>query len=173
MELESKRQSGSPQGSSRRGAVLALLSLLAAAWLLWSGVYKPLVLALGALSCVLAVYLAHRVGFFRESTALHVIPRLPRYWAWLFVEILKSSIEVTRIILHPKLPISPTVVEFDAAPKGPVGQAILGNAITLSPGTVTMDVHEGCLQVHCLTEAGAEALLAGDVNRRSAALTSK
>jgi len=149
----------------------ALLLLLMAAWLLWSGVYTPLLIGLGAVSCVLSLFLAYRIGFFDDLFSLHVIPRLPRYWGWLLLEIVKSSLDVTRIILHRQLPISPTVVEFDAAPKGPVGQAILGNSITLSPGTVTLDVHDGRLRVHCLTREMAATLLSGEFNRRAAELT--
>jgi multicomponent Na+:H+ antiporter subunit E len=84
----------------------------------------------------------------------------------------KSSFEVALIVLNPKLPISPTIVEIEAEPQGTIGQATLGNAITLSPGTVTLDVHNGLLRVHCLTRHGAQALLLGDANRRTAALTS-
>ena len=153
--------------------ILAWLVTLAAVWLLWSGLYKPLVIALGALSCILTVYIIHRTGFFRESTLLHMLPRIPKYGFKLFVEIVKSNIDVTRIILDPKLPISPTEIEMEAVPKGPVGQAILGNSITLSPGTVTIDVHEGLLRVHCLTQEGAEALIASNVNQRTAELTDK
>ena len=86
-------------------------------------------------------------------------------------EIVKSSFDVARLIVDPKLPISPTIVEFDALPPGPIGQAILGNSITLTPGTVTMDVHDGSLQVHCLTRQGAEEIRAGAFNRRAAELT--
>ncbi len=149
----------------------ALLLVLATAWLLWSGIYTPLLLGLGALSCLLSLYLAHRIGFFDELFSLQVIPRLPRYWAWLLTEIVKSSFDVARIILHRQLPISPTVIEFESDPNGPVGQVILGNSITLSPGTVTLDVHDGRLRVHCLTRAGADALLSGEFNRRAAELT--
>ena len=149
----------------------ALLSLLITAWLLWSGLYTPLLLGLGALSCILSLYLAYRIGFFEEVFSLQVIPRLPRYWGWLLLEIVKSSLEVTLIILQRKPPISPTVVEFEAAPPGPVGQAILGNSITLTPGTLTLDVHNGRLRVHCLTQKGADALLSGEFNRRAGALT--
>jgi multicomponent Na+:H+ antiporter subunit E len=152
---------------------LSLLLVLIVAWLLWSGIYKPLLLGLGVFSCVLTVYLAHRVGFFRQASGLHVIPRLAGYWVWLLIEIFKSSFDVAKIVLNPKLPISPTLIEMDAQPKGPIGQAILGNSITLSPGTVTLDVHEGRLLVHCLTREGAQALLSGDTNSRAAALTSK
>ena len=143
-------------GSSNRfGSVVALLLILVAAWLLWSGLYKPLLLMLGTFSCLLSVYIAHRLGFFRVSSGLHVIPRLPRYWAWLIREIVKSSIDVARIVLDPKLPISPTVVEFEAAPKGPIG------------------VYDGRLRVHCLTREGADSLLSGDNNRRAAELTTR
>ena len=158
---------------ARIGSVVSLLLILAGAWLLWSGIYKPLLLWLGLFSSLLSVYVAYRVGFFRESSGLHVIPKLPGYWFWLLKEIVKSSLEVVRIVLDPKLPISPTVVYIDAEPKGPVGQAILGNAITLSPGTVTLDVFDDQLCVHCLTSDGAEAIKGGEANRRTAALTDR
>ncbi len=156
---------------SASGAV-GLFLLLMVSWLLWSGLYKPLLIGLGVFSCGLCVYLAHRTGFFNSKSGLHILPRLPKYWAWLTKEIIVSSFDVAKIVLHPKLPISPTVLDFEAAPKGPIGQVILGNSITLSPGTVTIDVHDGRLKVHCLTKQGAKALLAGDANERTADLTS-
>ena len=158
-------------GRSRYASVAALTLLLVAAWLLWSGIYKPLLLWLGAFSCVLSVYIAHRVGFFRQSTGLHLLPRLPRFSAWLFVEIVKSSLEVVRLVLDPKLPISPTVVEIEAEPEDDVGQVILANSITLTPGTVTLDVFDNRVLVHCVTRVGAQAIEEGSANRRVAELT--
>lgn len=151
-------------------SVVLLWIILFVSWLLWSGIYKPLVVGLGAFSCCIAVFIAYRVDFFKGHVALNAIPRLPRYWGWLLIEIFKSSIDVARIVLTPKMPISPTVLDIEAESIGPVGQAILGNAITLSPGTVTLDVHEGRLRVHCLTQKGADDLAKGEFKRRSAAL---
>lgn len=156
---------------NRAASALALLLLLAAAWLFWSGIYKPLLLWLGAFSCALSAYIAHRVGFFERSSGLHLLPRLPGYSLWLLVEVVKSSLEVVRIVLNPRLPISPTVVYMDAEPRGPVGQVVLSNSITLTPGTVTLDVFDNQLCVHCLTREGAEALRSGEANRRAARLT--
>ena len=151
---------------------IGLFFVFLAAWLLWSGTYKPLLLAFGLFSCLLTFYFARRIDFFdREVFAFHLWPRLPGYWAWLLKEITKSSLDVARIVIHPKLPISPTVVEFDTAPPGPVGQAILGNAITLTPGSVTLDIHDGRLMAHCLTAEGAQGLIEGEMNRRACALT--
>ena len=152
---------------------MSLLVVLMLAWLLWSGIYKPILLFLGAFSCGLCLYLAHRTGFFKNVTGLHLLPRLPGYWWWLSKEIVKSSFEVARIVLSPKLEISPTVIQLDAEPEGPIGQVILGNAITLSPGTVTLDVYQGKLLVHCLTRKGADELRSGDTNSRTAALTTE
>lgn len=158
------------RGEARPAAVLLLLLILAISWVLWSGLYKPLVLGLGAFSCVLSAYMAHRMGFFRHQAVISLLPRLPAYWWWLLGEIFTSSLAVARLILQPSLPISPTVVTLESKPETPVGQVILGNSITLSPGTVTLDVHEGEILVHCITIESARALLDGEANQRAAEL---
>lgn len=156
---------------SRTARMLLLLVLLAAAWLLWSGLYKPLLLALGAFSCLLSFYLARRMGFFdNELFALRFSLRLFGYWAWLGREIVRSSLEVARVVLDPRLPISPQIVEIRATARHPVEQAILGNSITLTPGTLALDVHRGMLKVHSLTKEGADALMSGEMDRRIAAI---
>ena len=151
--------------------VLLTLTLWILAWLLWSGLYKPLLISLGVLSSLLVLFLSHRMGFFESRVySLHLIARLVPFWGWLGGELIRSNLDVARVVLNPRLPISPTVIRLKAQPPGPVGQAILGNAITLTPGTVTLDDHEGDLLVHCLTREGADALCEGEMNRRVAAL---
>jgi len=151
--------------------MLYLLALLIAAWLLWSGLFKPLLLGLGVFSCLLAVYLARRMGYFdNEVFALRFGPSLFGYWAWLAREIVRSSLQVARIILTPRLPISPQVFEIRATATHPVDQTMLANSITLTPGTLALDVHDGVILVHSLTKSGADELVAGEMNRRVAAL---
>lgn len=148
-----------------------LLALLISAWLLWSGQFKPLLLGLGAISCVLTVYLTRRMGYFEnEVFALRFGLRLFAYWGWLAKEVVRSSIDVARVVLDPRLPINPQVFEIKASASHPVDQAILGNSITLTPGTLALDVHRGVIKVHSLTEAGAEELMSGEMDRRVAAL---
>ena len=158
------------RGESTPAAVLLLFLILAISWVLWSGLYKPLLLGLGAFSCVLTVILAQRMGFFRHQAVLQVLPSLPAYWWWLLREIIVSSIDVAKLILTPSLPISPVVVELQAKTRSDVARVILGNSITLSPGTVTLDMHEGKLLVHCLTSESARALQEGEADRRTAEL---
>ena len=150
---------------------LALLLLLVSAWLFWSGLYKPILLWLGAFSCALSLLLAYRIGFFSERSGFHLIFRLFRYWVWLLGEIAKSSFDVTKIVLQPKLAISPTLTRIKSQTDSAVGQVILSNSITLSPGTVTLDLDDGELLVHCLTQSGVEAV--EKANQMTASLTDR
>ena len=141
--------------------------LLVAAWLLWSGFFKPLLLILGALSCVLVLLVAHRMRLFETDVfALRLTSRLFRFWAWLGREVVRSSLEVTRAVLNPRLQISPTVAEFDSRCVHPVDRAILGNSITLTPGTLTLSIDGQRFVVHALTEAAARDIVQGEMDRR-------
>ena len=154
--------------------MLALLIPLAAAWLLWSGIYKPLLLVLGLFSCVLTIFVKHRMEYFQtEVYALQFGQRLIGYWLWLAKEIVKSSLDVARIIISPSLPISPRVVTIKASSDNPVDQVTLANSITLTPGTLALDVYNGEISVHALTEAGADELAKGEMDRRILALREK
>ncbi len=151
--------------------ILILVVLLIAAWVLWSGYLKPLLLGLGALSCLVTVWIVRRMGYFDdENFAFHYDWRLLGFWAWLGREVVASSIEVARVVLRPRLVIEPRIVNIDGSGLGPVDLALLGNSITLTPGTLTLDVHEGRLLVHALTPDGAAALQHGEMQRRVAAL---
>lgn len=151
--------------------VSVLLFFLAAAWLVWSGIFKPLLLGLGLISCVLTVYVKNRMDYFQTKVfAFRFGRRLINYWGWLIKEIVKSSIEVARVVIDPKLPASPQVVKIEAKCKEPVVQTILANSITLTPGTLALDVHDGIITVHTLTKEGADELKKGEMNERVAAL---
>jgi multicomponent Na+:H+ antiporter subunit E len=171
-----ERSAGQGANSTRIDLIarmVLMVLLLAAAWSLWSGFFTPLLLALGAFSCVLVVYLSHRMHLFDTDVfAIRLSLRLVRFWAWLAGEVIRSSLEVARLVLNPKLPISPTVVEFSTTCTHPVDHVILGNSITLTPGTLTLNIDGRNILVHSLTQQGAEEILAGEMDRRVAALRS-
>ena len=140
---------------------------LAAVWLLLSGLFKPVLLGLAVASVLLTLWLAGRMKIVDAEThpvwaALHYVP----YWPWLSIEIVKSSIDVARRVLSPSMPISPMVFEIRAEQKTTVGRVVFANSITLTPGTVTMDVDGDRLTVHALSRDTIQALLAGEMNRR-------
>ncbi len=154
-----------------RGRILTTILLFAITWLLWSGFYTPLLLMLGAASCTLVVLLAIRTGFFeRELYTLHLGPRLPSYWWWLIREIVKANFTVARIVLDPRLPIQPQIIRIDASGLPNASQATLANSITLTPGSLTLDIDNNLIEVHCLTDESAEDLRRGEMLRRATKL---
>lgn len=121
-------------------------------WLLLSGHYTPLTTGFGVLSSLLVTYVAWRMD--REdgyAFPLIFTFRLPVYWVWLVKEMLKSNLNVARIILSPKLPISPIMVPFRACMKSDLARMIYANSITLTPGTITTGTEGDILRIHALT----------------------
>lgn len=147
--------------------VVSLAAVLYGLWLVLSGHFEPLLLILGAASVVVVVAIAHRMDVIdREGHPVQLTWRALGYWIWLGWEIVKSNIDVAKIILSPSLPISPTMTRVPATQKTELGHVIYANSITLTPGTVTVDVTERTLGVHALTKAGADALATGEMDRR-------
>lgn len=153
-----------------RAVVLAVA--MAALWLLLSGYFdKPLLLGFGAASVVLSVYLAHRAGMADiEGVPTGLMPRVFGYWVWLFLEIAKSNLVVARqaLAIEPKL--SPKLMNIVSPTKTNVGLATFANSITLTPGTVTVDLEPGYMVVHALTEELADEAAIADMGRRVAQL---
>jgi multicomponent Na+:H+ antiporter subunit E len=150
---------------------LSLAIALAALWMLLSLDRDPLLLAFGLASVVVVTLVAARMGFAdREGHPAHLLPGVLAYWPWLLLEIAKSNIAVARAILDPRLPISPRVVTVPASQRSDLGRVVYANSITLTPGTVSMQVDAQTITVHALTDEAAAGLAAGDMDRRVARL---
>jgi multicomponent Na+:H+ antiporter subunit E len=122
-----------------------------------SGHYTPLLLSFGVGSCVLVVYLAHRMDVVdHEGVPLRIAGRFFRYLPWLMKEILVANIQVAKVILSPALPISPKIVVFHGSQQTDLGRAIYANSITLTPGTITTGIEGQEFQIHALTAADLE-----------------
>jgi multicomponent Na+:H+ antiporter subunit E len=157
--------------SSRGDTVVHSISAVASLfvfWLLLSGHYTPFLVAAGLGSAVAVMALARRMDVVdHEGHPAHLAPRaLLGYWPWLIREILKSGWAVTRIVLDPRLPISPTLVRFRPTQKTDVGLTTHANSITLTPGTISVEVGRDEFLVHAVAEEGAEGILGGDMDRR-------
>lgn len=136
-------------------------------WLLLSGHYTPLLLGFGVGSCALVVYLAMRMDVVdREGLPLHLGGRFWAYLPWLMKEIFVANVNVARIILNPKLPISPIVVHFRASQETDLCRTIYANSITLTPGTITTGVEGQELEIHALTYADIDGREEDEMDRR-------
>ena len=140
------------------GRILVLVVALTALWLLLSGYFdKPLLLAFGAGSVAFAAWLAHRARVLdAEGIPGGVIPGIFGYWVWLISEIGKANLIVARHALAVKPKLSPKLFLVPNPPRSAVGKATFGNSITMTPGTVTVDVREEEILVHGLTEELAD-----------------
>lgn len=140
-------------------------------WLLLSGHYEWWLIAFGAVLSVLVVLFCWGKGVTdAEGFPIGLIPRATVYWPWLLWQIVLSGLRVTRLILSPSLPISPTLVKVEAEQKTAVGLTTYANSITLTPGTITVEATEkgSALWVHAIERAGAEGFADDEMNRRVA-----
>ena len=146
---------------------LSLAGFLFAFWLALSGHYSPMLVAAGAASAVLCLLAAIRMRVVdAEGHPIHLFRGAVTYFPWLIREIVKSGWGVTKLILHPRLPISPTMTVVRASQRTRAAVATYANSITLTPGTITVAVKGNDLTVHALTREGALDLEAGAMDRR-------
>ena len=156
-----------------RYAICLILSLFGI-WLLWSGIYQPLLIILGGLSCIFVAFIAFRLELSdNEGSVLGLAVRMIAYLPWLLWAITKANLDVTARILSPRLRINPEMVEVEAGQKTALGQAIYANSITLTPGTVSVDVRDGRILVHALTHESKEDLTSNEMNRKVSGLEGK
>lgn len=142
--------------------------VLSCFWLVMSGHYTAITIPAGILSVLGVVAMARRMDIAdSEGHPIHLLPRaIFSYWPWLAKEIVKAALDVTKIILDPKLPVSPTLIRVKVSQRTPVGVATYANSITLTPGTITARVTGDEFLVHAVTRAGAEDLAKGEMDRR-------
>ena len=147
---------------------IALPCVLSALWLGLSAKFTPLLLGLGALSVGLVLVLSRRMD--RVDGARPVLELSPiacvRYAVWLLGQVVLANLDVARRILSPDLPISPRVVRVEASQRSAFAQVVFANSITLTPGTVSMELQDGVIEVHALTEEAAAGLRNGEMDRR-------
>jgi len=150
--------------------MLQLTSLgivLYAFWILLSGYFEPFLLTAGAGSALAVVLLARRMKIIdREGHPIQMIAAAVLYWPWLLKEIAKSAWDVSKIILDPRLPISPVLVRFKPSQKSQVGLAAHANSITLTPGTITVEATQDEFLVHGLTRGSGAGVIDSDMDRR-------
>lgn len=143
-------------------------------WLLLSGFWdNGLLLFLGVMSTLLVLYLARRIEqVYPLRSISSIVFRLPVYWLWLFVEIVKANVDVLkRIWLPQRYPISPVLDKVPMTQHTRVGKTIYANSITLTPGTVSvMLLKNGQLLVHALNQEAFNDLKKGEMDRRVSSL---
>jgi len=120
-------------------------------WLLLNGSLASDVLIVGVIAAaVITLLLPGAIPFFGQFHAGE-----PRAWAaaagyftYFFRELVKSNLRIAAVVLAPSLPVSPGIVKVRTKLKTPMGRLLLANSITLTPGTLTVDLDGDWLYIH-------------------------
>lgn len=155
--------------------VLQVLGL-ASLWLVFSGKFDLLHAGFGAFSIALILWRTNRfvVSSRRpeESEALASMHPLKfaAYVGWLVKEIVVANLDIAKIVLKRDMPIDPALVSFDSALTTDLARVMLGNSITLTPGTLTVEIEGSRFLVHGISADGATGPVIDEMQRKIAAL---
>ena len=148
---------------------LIVFLILFAFWVIFSGHYDSLHLGLGFVCSFLVAVLSHDL-LIQNMTAPNKLLRVWRflhYVPWLLYQIVLANLHVVALVINPRK-IRPQVVRFKSDLTSDLARVSLGNSITLTPGTITMDIVDGEFFVHALSDKVARDLLTGDMEQRIA-----
>jgi len=149
---------GSVMNEKRSKARLVSLAVtLFLFWLMLSGYFTAFLVAAGIGCAVATTLIADRLALVdEEGHPVQISLRaILGYWPWLLKEIAKSALQVSWVVLNPKLPIEPQLVRFRPSQKSDLGLVIHANSITLTPGTICIEAEGDEFLVHALTAASA------------------
>ena len=161
---------GAQEAKSEFQNLVVTFLMLFAFWVLLSGKYDLFHLALGVICSMLIAYLTHDLLFanVRVGDARVIAYRFFTYIPWLLYQIITSNIYVASVVLGPKERVDPQIIKFKTKLESDISWVTLANSITLTPGTITMDIRDGEFFVHALDKKVAADLNTGDMEDRVA-----
>ncbi len=158
-----------------KGTILQFLVLFGL-WLLLSGKYDLFHITIGFFSALLVTLIHIRINrhlyYSLEIAKEHTLNyrRFLFYVPWLVWQIVLASLQVAYVVLHPKTPINPSLVRFKTKLPNVAAKVILGNSITLTPGTLTILIEDDEFLVHALMDVSHSSLVDGTLPRQVAKL---
>jgi multicomponent Na+:H+ antiporter subunit E len=129
---------------------LFAFAVLFAIWLLLVGTVQEQEVVAGLVAALLATLVAGpRLAIFTGIRFTLMAPvHLIRYLAYFLVALVKANLDVAWRVLHPALPIRPGVVAVHTDLQSDLGRLILANSITLTPGTLSVDILGDIILIH-------------------------
>ena len=146
---------------------IRLFFILLIFWLLSSGHNSPLMLSLGLGSIILVLFIVKRMDQLdHEVFELKLTFKLPLYLFWLLKEVCLSNILVIKCIWSGNHVLSPALITVWASQKSELGKVIYANSISMTPGTITVDLVGDKIMVHAISNVAIDALLTGEMDQR-------
>lgn len=158
--------------------LIVLTVVLFAFWILLSGKLELKFLTYGVLTAIVSAWICVPLLLLpnAKGTKKYFIFDVPLakyalYWLWLLNEVIKANLDVVKATVKAEMVINPRVIRFRIKMDNPMAHTTLANSITLTPGTVTLNVtSDGLYEIHALTDGAAEGLLDGGMQKRVAEL---
>ncbi len=151
----------------RKGVLFVMLLAFHAALSGTAQLENPYLFGIGAAACLAITALSARLGLIDdEGVPVEYWIKTALYTPWLVWQIVVANIDVARRVWHPELPIDPRMFRLPHSLKTPYGVSTYINSITLTPGTVTVDVGEDEFLIHALTKEAADDLLTDAMHDR-------
>ena len=137
-------------------------------WLLLSETFKPAHMAVGLASALIIALLSRDPSVSRAYTVRWAHALL--YFPWLFGRIFLSGLHLSYLILHPRLPIKPQLFRHRVRLGNEEAVMLMGNSITLTPGTVTVEANTEELIVHAMDDESTQDVATGRLERKVTAV---
>ena len=155
-----------------------LALVLFAFWMVLSGRTETKFVVYGILTAVVTTWVTYPLllvpnkdGSKKYYVFGFSIPKMIMYFFWLMWQLVLANIDVLLATTGQELNIDPKVVRFRFKADNPMASVILANSITLTPGTVTMNVtDDGVYEIHALTVGAAAGVLDGGMQKKVADL---
>lgn len=135
-------------------------------WVLLSASFEWIHLALGLICSFGVAWLNSGHSPFVPQFRLWF--RILLYLPWLFYKIVQSSLQLTKLVLHPALPITPQLISVETKLRHHAAVVLLGNSITLTPGTITAEVDRNKLIVHAMDTTLADDIISKQIESKIA-----
>lgn len=141
-------------------------------WVIMSGFFDAIHLSMGVVSVVFVMVINHKLKvkqFFDDDVDVLDKLRFGRaiyYVFWLLWQIIISGFQVAAVILKPNMPVETSILKFKVDLPGAHAKMILGNSITLTPGTLTIDISDNKFTVHSLTPASMQGIISDEMPRQ-------
>ena len=155
-------------GFHRSSAVLRMAAtfvILLAFWLILSGYFDLFHVGAGIICCAIVAFISSDLLFRPDRPARASVGSFVRFLLYiprLMASILVANLDVAYRILHPRMPVDPGIITFETGFSDEVARTAFANAMTLTPGTITVDVSGNRYVVHALMKEHSERELLVD-----------
>ena len=139
-------------------------------WVIMSGMFDAFHFSLGVICCLLVAFFSSDLLFPEHGRPwVRELAGMIAYCPWLLWQIIVANFQVTYLILHPRMldKIHPHLFRFDSKLTCPIAKVAMSQSITLTPGTITVNIYENQFAVYALTKEAAESL-PGEMEKRIA-----